>query len=198
MRGRMPGMMARTTPSGIHTSRGGKTHDGSAAALRPPRRRMQEAAAGVAADSAAHRRGGGSFERPAPMPVISQKGPACRRQERMAATVARPAPMRRSVSEAAAVSGSGTLNNRGNNGYYWSGTENDSSNAWNANFNSNNANANNRNNKNNGFAVRLFASETAGFCLPRAFFLPSRAAAPHSFPATLCPFPFHPVKIKTT
>ncbi|MBR8704696.1 hypothetical protein IX324_000453 [Bacteroides pyogenes] len=182
--------------SGIHTSRSGKAHDGSAAALRPLRRRVQEAMAEVAADSAAHRRGGSPFTGLALMPVISQKGSAYGRQECRSVTASRPAPMRRSVSVAATVSGSGTLNNRGNNGYYWSGTENNSSNAWNANFNSNNANANNSNNKNNGFAVRLFSSETAGFCLLRAFFLPPLTGTPHALAAAPHPCPPHSVKKK--
>lgn len=50
----------------------------------------------------------------------------------------------------------GTLNNRGNNGKYWSSTEN-STNAWNLNFNSTNANTNN-NNRTNGFSVRCVSA----------------------------------------
>lgn len=50
----------------------------------------------------------------------------------------------------------GTFNNLGNNGNYWSSTQNGTSNAWNRNLNYNNANCNrNNNNKQNGFAVRL-------------------------------------------
>ena len=49
----------------------------------------------------------------------------------------------------------GTFNNIGNNGNWWSATENNTSNAWNRNLNYNNSNANrNNNNKNNGFSVR--------------------------------------------
>jgi uncharacterized protein (TIGR02145 family) len=47
----------------------------------------------------------------------------------------------------------GTLNNAGNNGYYWSSSANSTSNGWRLNFNSGNANQNN-NNRTNGFAVR--------------------------------------------
>jgi len=47
----------------------------------------------------------------------------------------------------------GSLNNRGSNGYYWSSTQNSSTNGWNLNFNSSNSNMNN-NNKANGFSLR--------------------------------------------
>lgn len=59
----------------------------------------------------------------------------------------------------AAVSGSGALNNRGDSGYCWSGTENVTSDAWFASFYSYYAFASLWSNKNSGFAVRLFASE---------------------------------------
>ncbi|MDV3854130.1 hypothetical protein CMT56_15085 [Elizabethkingia anophelis] len=49
----------------------------------------------------------------------------------------------------------GTLNNRGNNGNYWSSSE-ATSNANNLNFNSSSVNANN-NNRTNGFSVRCVA-----------------------------------------
>ncbi|PQJ81926.1 hypothetical protein BTO16_04775 [Polaribacter glomeratus] len=52
----------------------------------------------------------------------------------------------------------GTLNNRGNNGNYWSSTENGSTNANNGNFNSSNANTNNNNNRTNGFSVRCVSA----------------------------------------
>ncbi|MBK9328435.1 MAG: hypothetical protein IPM95_03785 [Sphingobacteriales bacterium] len=49
----------------------------------------------------------------------------------------------------------GTFNNIGNNGNFWSSTENNTNNAWNRNLNYNNSNANrNNNNKENGFSVR--------------------------------------------
>lgn len=49
----------------------------------------------------------------------------------------------------------GTFNNIGNNGYWWSSTENNTNNAWNRNLNYNNGNINrNNNNKQNGFSVR--------------------------------------------
>jgi len=49
----------------------------------------------------------------------------------------------------------GTFNNIGNNGFWWSSSENDTTNAWNRNLNYNNGNANrNNNNKKNGFSVR--------------------------------------------
>jgi uncharacterized protein (TIGR02145 family) len=49
----------------------------------------------------------------------------------------------------------GTFNNIGNNGNWWSSSENDTTNAWNRNLNYNNGNTNrNNNNKKNGFSVR--------------------------------------------
>jgi len=50
----------------------------------------------------------------------------------------------------------GTLNNVGTNGNYWSSTQNDTSNAYNLNFNDSNADWNN-NNRTNGFSVRPVA-----------------------------------------
>lgn len=50
----------------------------------------------------------------------------------------------------------GTFNNVGNNGNWWSSTENNTNNAWNRklNYNNSDVNRNNNNNKNNGFSVR--------------------------------------------
>ena len=49
----------------------------------------------------------------------------------------------------------GTFNNIGNNGNWWSATENNATNAWNRNMNNNNSNVNrNNNNKEVGFSVR--------------------------------------------
>lgn len=49
----------------------------------------------------------------------------------------------------------GTFNNVGNNGNWWSSTENNTTNAWNRNLNYNNGNINRyNNNKQNGFSVR--------------------------------------------
>ena len=49
----------------------------------------------------------------------------------------------------------GDYNNMGNNGNWWSSTQNDSNNAWNRNLNYNNANVNrNNNNTQNGWGVR--------------------------------------------
>ncbi|NLP23769.1 MAG: hypothetical protein GX382_04470 [Syntrophomonadaceae bacterium] len=49
----------------------------------------------------------------------------------------------------------GTFNNIGNNGNWWSATENNATNAWNRNMNYNNSNVNrNNNNKEVGFSVR--------------------------------------------
>jgi|WetSurMetagenome_2_1015567.scaffolds.fasta_scaffold519139_1 uncharacterized protein (TIGR02145 family) len=46
------------------------------------------------------------------------------------------------------------FNNEGNNGNWWSSTENSSNNAWNRNLNYNNGNLNrNNNNKYNGYSV---------------------------------------------
>ncbi len=53
---------------------------------------------------------------------------------------------------------SGGLNNRGNNGNYWSAASNSDTNSYNLNFNSSNLNPRNNNNKGNGFAVRCVAS----------------------------------------
>ncbi len=50
----------------------------------------------------------------------------------------------------------GNFNNQGNNGNWWSATENDATNAYNRNLNYNNDNLNrNNNNKEYGFSVRL-------------------------------------------
>ncbi len=49
----------------------------------------------------------------------------------------------------------GNFNNIGNNGNWWSASENDTNNAWNRNMNYNNSNVNrNNNNKEHGFSVR--------------------------------------------
>lgn len=49
----------------------------------------------------------------------------------------------------------GTYNNIGNNGNWWSSTQNSTTNAWNRNLNYNNGNVNRNNNtKRNGFSVR--------------------------------------------
>ena len=49
----------------------------------------------------------------------------------------------------------GNYNNIGNNGNFWSSTENNSNNAWNRKLNYNNSDVNrNNNNKQNGFSVR--------------------------------------------
>lgn len=49
----------------------------------------------------------------------------------------------------------GTFNNVGNNGNWWSATENNTTNAWYRNLNYNNGDLNrNNNNKQNGFSVR--------------------------------------------
>ncbi len=51
----------------------------------------------------------------------------------------------------------GNYNNIGNNGNWWSSSENSATNAWNRNMNRNNGNVNrNNNNKQNGFGVRCF------------------------------------------
>ena len=53
---------------------------------------------------------------------------------------------------------SGSLNNQGSNGNYWSSRANsDTNNAYNLNFNSSNVNPSNNNNRNNGFSVRCVA-----------------------------------------
>jgi uncharacterized protein (TIGR02145 family) len=68
----------------------------------------------------------------------------------------------------------GTFNNVGNNGNWWSSTENNTTNAWNRNLNYNNGNINrNNNNKQNGFSVRCLRdlmetgplSESTGFII---------------------------------
>jgi RNA-directed DNA polymerase len=66
----------------------------------------------------------------------------------------------------------GNFNNLGNNGNWWSSTENSSTNAWNRNLNYNNANANrNNNNKELGFSVRCVRDLTiTGPALCGAFF----------------------------
>ena len=54
----------------------------------------------------------------------------------------------------------GDYNNVGNNGNWWSSTQNDSNNAWNRNLNYNNTNVNrNNNNTQNGFSVRCLRDE---------------------------------------
>jgi hypothetical protein len=59
----------------------------------------------------------------------------------------------------------GQLNNRGNNGYYWSSTQNsNANNAYNMNLNSSGANTNN-NNRTNGFSVRCIAAFNTLFYL---------------------------------
>ena len=55
---------------------------------------------------------------------------------------------------------SGSLNNVGSNGYYWSASPNSSNNGHNLNFNSSNWNWNN-NNRANGFPVRAVAEAFA-------------------------------------
>ena len=65
----------------------------------------------------------------------------------------------------------GNFNNQGNNGNWWSATENDASNAYNRNLNCNNENLNrNNNNKGCGFSVRLLRDLT-GNGKPRGFVL---------------------------
>jgi hypothetical protein len=51
----------------------------------------------------------------------------------------------------------GRLNNRGNNGNYWSSSENSNNNAWNLNFNRSNVNTNN-NNRTNGLSLRCISA----------------------------------------
>ena len=53
---------------------------------------------------------------------------------------------------------SGALENAGTNGFYWSSTQNSSTNAYDMNFNSGNVNTNN-NDKRNGFSVRCVRRE---------------------------------------
>jgi len=52
----------------------------------------------------------------------------------------------------------GALENAGTNGFYWSSTYNNSTNAYNMYFNSSNVNTNN-NDKRNGFSVRCVRRE---------------------------------------
>ena len=55
----------------------------------------------------------------------------------------------------------GTYNNIGNNGIWWSSTEDSTTNAWKRNLNYNNANVNrNNNNKGYGFSVRCLRDLT--------------------------------------
>ncbi|MEY8686080.1 fimbrial protein [Bacteroides sp. AN502(2024)] len=72
-------------------------------------------------------------------------------------TVTRTFPAAGYIS--AAMHSSGSLGNRGDNGYYWSGTKSGGSIAWNANFNSNYASAYNSYYTGYWFPVRLFANE---------------------------------------
>jgi uncharacterized protein (TIGR02145 family) len=63
----------------------------------------------------------------------------------------------------------GNFNNLGNNGNWWSATENSSTNAWNRNLNYDNGNVNrNNNNKVNGFSVRCVRDllNANSFCKP--------------------------------
>lgn len=54
----------------------------------------------------------------------------------------------------------GDYNNMGNNGNWWSSTQNDSNNAWNRKLNYNNTNVNrNNNNTQNGWGVRCLRDE---------------------------------------
>ncbi|MGI6862776.1 hypothetical protein ACMYZ8_12800, partial [Bacteroides sp. KG156] len=77
---------------------------------------------------------------------------------RASETVTRIFPLAGYIS-LAAVSGSGTLNVRGNSSCYWSGSENGSSHAGVAYFDSHSASASGWSYQYNGFAVRLFSSE---------------------------------------
>ncbi|MCK9498602.1 MAG: hypothetical protein GX793_00440 [Bacteroidales bacterium] len=68
-------------------------------------------------------------------------------------------PTNREVAKTALPGGyrnnNGNFNNLGNNGNWWSATENDSNNAWKRNLYYNNSNVNrNNNNKDNGYSVR--------------------------------------------
>ncbi|MGG1923638.1 hypothetical protein AB1278_17620 [Chryseobacterium sp. NRRL B-14798] len=58
----------------------------------------------------------------------------------------------------------GSLNSRGNNGNYWSSTQNTSTNAYNLNFNSSSVNVNN-NNRTNGFSVRCITAPGSRYFL---------------------------------
>ena len=55
----------------------------------------------------------------------------------------------------------GSLNNVGNNGYYWSAVPNNTNNGCNLNFNSGNVNPQNNNNRSYGFSVRPVSEFTA-------------------------------------
>ncbi len=59
---------------------------------------------------------------------------------------------------------SSSLNNAGSNGYYWSSTANNASNAYNLNFNTS-VNPSNNNNRYNGFSVRCVAYSNPGLFL---------------------------------
>jgi uncharacterized protein (TIGR02145 family) len=65
----------------------------------------------------------------------------------------------------------GTFNNIGNNGNWWSSTENNTTNAWNRNLNYNNNNLNRNNNtKSYGFSVRC-VRDLMGTCPCRYNFI---------------------------
>ncbi|MDR0331674.1 MAG: hypothetical protein LBH93_08215 [Chitinispirillales bacterium] len=73
----------------------------------------------------------------------------------------------------------GSFNNVGNNGNWWSATENGSGNAYNRNMNSGNDNVNeNNNDKKNGFSVRCAQDCAGGGCqaVSPLFFLLCRTA----------------------
>ena len=55
----------------------------------------------------------------------------------------------------------GTVNNVGSNGYFWSAVPNSTNNGRNLNFNLSNINPLNNNNRSNGFAVRPVQEFTA-------------------------------------
>jgi len=62
----------------------------------------------------------------------------------------------------------GNYNNMGNNGYFWSATENNSNNAWNRKLNYNNSDINrNNNNKSYGFSVRCVRELTQSDIPPK-------------------------------
>jgi uncharacterized protein (TIGR02145 family) len=52
------------------------------------------------------------------------------------------------------VDSAGALSNQGSNGYWWSSTQNNATNAYNLNVNTGNVNPQNNTNKNYGYAVR--------------------------------------------
>ncbi|MCK0199671.1 hypothetical protein [Ornithobacterium rhinotracheale] len=67
----------------------------------------------------------------------------------------RPSPLGGALSGLGDKNAGGWNPNPGNpNGYYWSSSPNDSSNAWNLNFNDSNSNTNNNNNRNWGRPLR--------------------------------------------